>query len=72
MTQKKGRAPFAILMADDDADDQEMVRDALRECRIANQLYTVADGEQLLDYLSRKGHYADPQISPRPGSSCSI
>jgi two-component system response regulator len=54
-------------MADDDPDDREMTREAFAEYRLANDLRFVEDGEELLDYLKRRGQYADPAASPRPG-----
>lgn len=59
--------PITILMADDDAGDQLLARDALQESRLRNDLRFVADGEELLAYLRREGRYADPGTSPRPG-----
>lgn len=59
--------PIVILMADDDADDRMLTRDALEESRLANELRFVADGEELLDYLLHRGRYSDPDGSPRPG-----
>ena len=56
-----------ILIADDDADDRQLTRDALSESRVINNLHEVADGEQLMDYLFRRGEFADPDVSPRPG-----
>ena len=67
MTISNYRSPFAILMADDDPDDRMLAREALEECRIANVLKTVEDGEELMDYLKRQGKYADHALSPRPG-----
>lgn len=61
------RKPFTILMADDDEDDRDFTRSAMQESRLANDLRTVEDGEELLDYLHRRGRYADPKDSPRPG-----
>jgi two-component system response regulator len=59
--------PIVLLMAEDDADDRLLVKDALEESRVLNVLHFVEDGEQLLDYLRRQGRYADPEASPRPG-----
>ena len=59
--------PITILMADDDADDRMMTREAFEENRIANDLRFVVDGEELMDYLKRRGEYSDPDTSPRPG-----
>lgn len=64
--EKNGR-PIVILMADDDADDRMLTRDALEESRVLNELRFVEDGEELMDYLHRKGKYADPESSPKPG-----
>jgi CheY-like chemotaxis protein len=59
-----------ILMADDDPDDRLLVKDALGECeaaaRVADQLRFVNDGEDLMDYLLRRGKHTDPEESPRP------
>lgn len=59
--------PIIILMADDDADDRMLTRDALEESRVLNELRFVEDGEELMEYLTRKGKFADPADSPRPG-----
>ena len=59
--------PITILLADDDADDRMLARDALKESRLANDLRHVENGEELMDYLHRRGSYADPEKSPTPG-----
>lgn len=59
--------PITILIADDDVDDRMMLKDALHENRLANDLRFVEDGEALMDYLNRHGKYKDPESSPRPG-----
>ena len=59
--------PITILLADDDADDRMLAKEALDESRVANELRFVEDGEQLIDYLYHRGPFADPQSSPRPG-----
>jgi len=61
------RRSITILYADDDADDQLLVKEALEESRVKNELRFVNDGEELMDYLHRRGAYADPATSPRPG-----
>ena len=66
MTTKNGQ-PIVILMADDDADDRMLTRDALEESRVLNELRFVEDGEELMDYLHRRGKYADSDSSPKPG-----
>ncbi len=59
--------PVALLMADDDEDDRMLARDALEEARFGSPFFQVEDGVELLDYLKRRGRYADPASSPRPG-----
>ena len=56
-----------LLLADDDPDDRMLFRDALEEARWAVHLREVEDGVELIDYLQRRGRYADPADSPRPG-----
>jgi CheY-like chemotaxis protein len=58
---------IVILMADDDADDRLLTQDALVECNSGSDLRVVENGEELLNYLHRRGPYADPVTSPRPG-----
>lgn len=58
--------PLTILAADDDEDDRLLLEDALEASGIAVSLHCVEDGEELLDYLGRRGRYVRPQSSPRP------
>jgi two-component system response regulator len=64
---KPAPRPITILMADDDAEDRQMTREAFEASRLANDLRFVEDGVELLDYLCRRNKYADPALSPRPG-----
>jgi CheY-like chemotaxis protein len=59
--------PITILIADDDPDDRLLAQHALEKSRLANDLRFVEDGEELVDYLRRRGKYVDPATSPRPG-----
>lgn len=59
--------PITILMADDDPDDRLLTQEALKEKRLGNDVHFVENGEQLMDFLRRRGQYADPEKSPRPG-----
>jgi CheY-like chemotaxis protein len=59
--------PITILLADDDEDDRLMTRDALREARLHNDLHTVVDGVELLEYLRHEGAYSAPESAPWPG-----
>jgi CheY-like chemotaxis protein len=58
---------ITILLADDDPDDRQLTRDAFKENRLVNSLATVEDGEELLDYLHRRGKYKELQDLPLPG-----
>jgi len=51
--------PIRILVADDDADDRLMIKDAFEESRLGNPVDFVEDGVQLMEYLMRTGSYAD-------------
>lgn len=59
--------PIVILLADDDEEDRMLAADAMRESRVANDLRFVEDGEELLDYLYKRGSYAGTDAAPTPG-----
>lgn len=59
--------PITILMADDDPDDRQLTKEALEEGRLINTIRFVSNGEELMDYLRKKGDYAPPTEAPRPG-----
>jgi|SRR5690242_16273047 CheY-like chemotaxis protein len=48
-----------ILLAEDSANDIELTLAALSEHRLANQIDVVRDGADALDYLYRRGAYAN-------------
>ncbi len=51
--------PICILMAEDDADDRLLVKDAFQESHVANNLQFVENGVELLRYLRKQGKYKD-------------
>src|SRR5215212_4037897 len=55
-----------ILFADADERYRAMARDALLEGRSPSDLRFATDGQDLLDYLHRRGRHLDPIASPRP------
>ena len=58
---------ISILVADDDEEDRMLFRDAFEESLLSNyDLRFVEDGEQLMDFLYRRGAYALPESAPRP------
>ncbi|MCC8536681.1 response regulator [Xanthomonas codiaei] len=48
-----------ILLAEDSPADAEMAVDALRDARLANPIVHVEDGVEAMDYLLRRGAYAN-------------
>jgi len=63
---KEGKM-ITILLADDDPDDRQLTRDAFAQNRLANELATVEDGEELMDYLHRRGKYENLKTKALPG-----
>ncbi len=59
--------PIIILLADDDEEDRMLACDALAESCLSNDINCVTDGEDLMDYLHRRGKYTLPAEAPRPG-----
>jgi CheY-like chemotaxis protein len=59
--------PIIVLYADDDPEDRMLVKDAWEESRVANELHFVEDGEDLMDYLHRRGKYVHLAQSRLPG-----
>jgi CheY-like chemotaxis protein len=55
---QKGK-PLTILYADDDPEDQMLMKEALEKSYPINQLHFVENGVDLMDYLRRQGKYAD-------------
>lgn len=48
-----------ILLAEDNPNDVELTLTALEQLHLVNRIDVVPDGEQALDYLYRRGRYAD-------------
>jgi CheY-like chemotaxis protein len=54
-----------ILLVEDSEPDVELTLNALREAHLANQVDVARDGVEALDYLYRRGTFADrPDESP--------
>lgn len=66
MIEKAKKDSVVILMADDDDDDFVLTQKALKESKLLNTLVRVKDGEELLDYLQKRGDY-EHQETLRPG-----
>lgn len=52
-----------ILLIEDNPGDIRLTQEAFKESRIANTLHVVNDGFDALEFLHRRGEYAD---APRP------
>jgi len=55
-----------ILIVEDDEDDRLLVAKALAQAQIPTDTRFVEDGEELIDYLHRRGTWLDLANSPRP------
>ena len=64
---KPNGKPITILMADDDSDDRMLVKEAFDESRLNNDIHFVENGEELLDYLFRRGKFEHLKGEPYPG-----
>jgi CheY-like chemotaxis protein len=56
-----------ILLVEDSPEDYEATVRAFRKSGLKNPIHRCEDGEEALDYLFRRGRYADPVSSPCPG-----
>ena len=63
----ENNSKVTILMAEDDADDFFLARDAMEETGFPADLRLVSDGLELMDYLLQKGKFANGRKAPRPG-----
>jgi len=55
--------PIEVLLVEDDPGDELMTREAFEENKVRNNLHVARDGKEALDFLNRRGQYAD---APRP------
>jgi two-component system, chemotaxis family, response regulator Rcp1 len=62
MNGPRGRA-VEILLVEDNPGDVRLIQEALRDGKVWNNPHVVSDGEAALDYVYRRGAYAD---APRP------
>jgi CheY-like chemotaxis protein len=47
-----------ILVVEDDRNDLELTMHALKRCRLANEVISVRDGVEAVEYLTRTGHWS--------------
>src|SRR5688572_15530932 len=58
------REKFIIVVADDDIDDQELMRTGLKDCKIKVEINAVYNGLQLMDYLLKRESYKNIKETP--------
>jgi len=51
--------PIEILLVEDDPGDVLITREALEHSKLVNNLHTVGNGEEALEYLRQEGDYVD-------------
>jgi len=56
-----------ILLVEDTPEDAEATLRAFKKAGMGNPVYHCQDGDAALDFLFRRGDYADAADSPRPG-----
>ena len=56
-----------ILLVEDNEGHAVLIKDNLREGRIANEIIDARDGQEALDYLFRVGKYENLKGTPLPG-----
>ena len=56
---QNGATEVHILLVEDNPGDVRLTLEALRDGRIVNKVSVVRDGEEALEFLRRRGQYAD-------------
>jgi len=51
--------PIDILLVEDNPADVRLTREALQEAKVINSLHVVEDGMEALEFLRKRGHYAN-------------
>lgn len=57
--------PVDILLVEDNPDDEELALHALQQNNLANRIEVVRDGVEALDFIFKRGDYADRGNNPR-------
>jgi CheY-like chemotaxis protein len=58
------RDKFVIVVADDDVDDQELMRRGLSDCKVTVEIVSLYNGLQLMDYLLRRESFKNIKENP--------
>ncbi len=62
MPSEKKNIEYCILIADDDHDDQYMIKQAFASINLNENIRTVNDGIELFDYLYKRDKYKDADV----------
>lgn len=65
-SEKAQTKPLIILLIEDNPDHADLIMRSFKGHQVSNKIHHVLDGEAALDYLFRRGRYADPVKSPQP------
>jgi len=55
--------PIIILLVEDNPGDVRLTTEALKDCKVANKVFVVIDGEEAIQFLRRKGKHLE---APKP------
>lgn len=58
--------PSSILLVEDNPMDVELIIDAFKEARLANEIHVARGGKEAIAYLFGEGEYADRRQYPLP------
>jgi len=58
---------LGILIVDDDDDDRALIKEAFEVIQVHNPLCFLENGQNLMDYLFRRGEYSSKDEYYRPG-----
>lgn len=58
------RKVFTIVVADDDVDDQALVKEGFEDCKVQVDVVSVFNGLELMDYLLKRARYKAVQAAP--------
>ena len=64
MSKPIEREGYSIVMADDDIDDQALVKQAFRNVNVNHVFTSVYNGVQLMEFLLKRGSYRNAVESP--------
>jgi two-component system response regulator len=55
--------PVEVVLVEDNAQDAELILRVLKKNNLANNIFTIDDGAEAVDYLFRKGKYSNRNMA---------